>query len=108
MDKNDIDKCLMKILQILQQNPASYRAFGIYWWPIKALLKQKYTKDNLYMLGNYEDPDGVSRVPSVDVVEMIELALSEYSTNISFGLGSNQVTDTEGDPYTIYDQDANL
>lgn len=108
MDKNIINKSLRSILQILQEKPAAYRAFGIYWWPIKTMLKSEYTKDNLYMLGDYEDADGAGRVPNVGIEEMIGLAFSEYHLNTVLGMGSNQVTDTEGEPYIIFDQDANV
>jgi len=108
MNKNELDKCLISILQILQAKPLAYRSFGIYWWPIKAILKQKYTKENLYLLGDYVDPDGVERVPDVGVSEMIKQAFSEFQMNTSFGFDGNQVTDTEGEPYTIFDQDADI
>lgn len=108
MDAIDIENAMRNVLQMLQTEPARYKNFGIYWWPIKALLRRYYNRDNLYLLGSYEDPDGAARVPKVGLQEMLQLAFEEYQQNARYGLGSGQVTDTEGEPYTIYDQDAGL
>lgn len=108
MDKNDIDRTLRNILHILQTDPVKYRCFGAWWWPIKALLKTRYTQDNLYMLGDYEDPDGAARVPDLGLVETVGSALEEFQRNAVFNLGSAEVIDPDGEPYTIYDEDAGI
>lgn len=106
MDAIDIEKAMRNTLAVLQADPARYRNFGVYWWPVKALLRRYYTKDNLYLLGTYEDPDGASRVPRVGLQEMLELAFEEYEKNARLGMGGNQVEDADGESYMIYDQDA--
>lgn len=106
MNGFDVKSVLKNILTVLQKKPAHYRTFGIYWWPVKAMLKRYYTTEHLYMLGDYEDPDGAARVPDVGVQRMLKLALEEQMMNATYGMGGNRVTDTEGEPYVIFDEDA--
>lgn len=108
MDRNGIERTLRNILQMLQTEPARYRHFGVYWWPVKALLKHYYTTENLYLLGGYEDPDGVARLPDLGLEEMLGAAIEEYRANAMFNPGSARVVDPEGEAYTVYDEDAGL
>lgn len=108
MDAGEIEQTMRNVLDILQTDPARYRNFGIYWWPVKALLKRYYTRDHLYLLGDYEDPDGASRVPRVPLQEMLQRAFQEYAQNARFNLGRNIVSDAADEPYRIYDEDAGI
>lgn len=103
----DTKQCAANILQLLQADPAKYVNFGMYWFLIKALLKQYYTADNLYLLGDYTDPSVNARVPAFpSVQDMLAAALEEYSQNARLNLGSNQVQDADGDVFTLHDADA--
>lgn len=108
MDTNQIESTLRTILALLQERPERYRCFGVYWWPVKALLKRYYTQDNLYLLGSYEDRDTAARVPRVGLQELIAMALEEYNQNARYNLGRATVVDTDGAPCTIYDEDVGL
>lgn len=106
MDVIDIQSAMRNVLQILQTDPANYKKFGIYWWPVKALLKQYYDQNNLYLLGDYEDPDTAVRVPDVGLKEILKLCFQEYQHNASYGRGSGRVEDPDGEIVIIFDEDA--
>lgn len=96
-------------LQLLQQDPRRYRNFGAYWWLVKAVLKQFYTRDNLHLLGDYMAPDAEARMPEhTDLQVAMAAAAEEYQQNASYNLGSNQVTDRNGELYALQDPDAGL
>lgn len=94
---------------ILAAHPERYRYFGVYWYFIKALLKMYYSRDQLYLLGDYEDPDAKARIPAgAGGDEVLRLALEEYETNARAGEPPRVVFDHEGDRYEIFDEDAGL
>lgn len=95
-------------LQLLQQDPRRYRLWGAYWWLIKALLKQHYSRDNLHLLGDYMPPDPGERMPEHDdLQEALAAAIEEYRRNASFGLGSAEVPDLAGGgTFKLLDPDA--
>jgi hypothetical protein len=96
------------VLQLLQQDPRRYRCFGAYWWLIKALLKQFYTRDNLHLLGDYMPPDaGEHMAGEEDLQEALQNAVAEYRANAQFALGSAEVTDHGGGgSFRLVDPDA--
>lgn len=95
-------------LQLLQQDPRRYRHFGAYWWLIKALLKQYYTRNNLHLLGDYMPADAGERMPEhATLEEALAAAVEEYRRNASFGLGSAEVPDLAGGgTFRLVDPDA--
>lgn len=94
-------------LQLLQTDPRNYRNFGVYWFLIKALLKRYYTRDNLYMLGDYVDPTVVARVPMFEnLQDALEAAVETYRSNAAYAMGANEFTDPEGETFTLFDEDA--
>lgn len=96
-------------LQLLQSDPSKYRCFGVHWYFIKAMMKRFYTVENLYLLGDYEDPTVVARMPAhANLEEALAAAVDEYRQNAAFGMGSNVVTDADGDAFTLIDPDAGL
>lgn len=96
-------------LQLLQADPSKYRCFGVHWYFIKALMRRYYTADNLYLLGDYEDPDVIARMPAhANLAEALAAAVEEYNTNATFNMGSNVVTDQDGASFTLIDTDAGL
>jgi hypothetical protein len=106
--KLDPRATLKNILLILQRDPGAYRYFGIWWWPVKALLRATFGKQQLHILGNYEDPDGASRVPELPIEETLRAALKEFAINSRYPAPVNPVFDTEGEPYTLFDEDVGL
>lgn len=105
-DRLNVLKALRNILHVLQTNPQSYRNFGIYWWPVKALLRRQFGREQLYLLGDYVDEDGAARVPEAGLEETLRAALAEYGHNARYNLGRPTVFDADGSPYYIHDQDA--
>lgn len=96
-------------LQLLQADPSKYVNFGMYWYLIKAVMKRFYTQDNLYLLGEFVDQDVVARMPAhASLDEALVAAAEEYQQNAMFNLGSNVVTDADGEAFTLIDQDAGL
>lgn len=93
-------------VQMLQEDPKAYRSFGIYWWPVKAILKRFYSRDELSLLGNYEDPIGAEAVPRVGLQEMLMLAIEEHQSNQIDHINPQWVQLPDGAPYMIYDEDA--
>lgn len=106
MDVIDIQSALRNVLQILQTDPENYKKFGVYWWPIKALLKQYYNQDNLYMLGDYIDQDTAGMVPDVGLNDMLRLCFQAYQHNSSYGRGGGRVENPDGEIVIIFDEDA--
>ncbi len=108
MNEINIEKAMRNVLQILQTQPENYKRFGIYWWTVKALLKQYYNQDNIYLLGNYVDDNITARVPDADTQALLKMAFEEYTHNTAYGRDDKTVEDTEGEIVTIYDEDAGL
>ena len=105
LEKEELAK---NVLQILQTKPEKYKTFGVYWWFIKAIVKEYYNQDNLYMLGDYVDSDMVEELAQISEEELFQLAIEEHQQNAAYGLGSDQVYTPEGEVYFIYDEDAGL
>lgn len=95
-------------LHLLQQDPRRYVNFGVYWFFVKALMKRYYTRDNLYMLGDYEDPGVIARMPDHGrLQETLEAAVEEYRLNAMHNMGRKGVSDPSGGgSVTIHDEDA--
>lgn len=103
----EVATTLRNILHVLQTDARKYRCFGVYWWPVKALLKTAYGPEQLAMLGDYIDP----LVPAVDQAEpaeLLRLALEEFTMNDRYNLGRGECISPDGDPYTVYDEDAGI
>lgn len=93
-------------MQLLQADPRAYRNFGEFWYFVKALLKQYYTPDNLFLLGDYEDPTVIARMPALDAMDTLAAAINTYRQNAAYNLGRNTVEDDAGETFTLIDPDA--
>lgn len=104
----DLKRLAASTLQLLQQDPRRYVAFGAYWWLIKALLKQFYTRDNLHLLGDFVPPDAGDRMLAHESLEeALQAAIEEFEANTRFGLGVNEVPDLAGGgTFLLVDPDA--
>lgn len=101
----NIKSALRNVLLILQQDPLAYRKFGVYWWPIKALLKQAgYTRDNLYILGDYMEPGAEALIESASVEQTLRAAFEEYNQSHATGILESETKD--GETYRCHDLDA--
>ncbi len=74
---------LQSVLHLLQQDPGKWWRLGIYWWPVKLLLKRAgYTKDNLYLLGSYVDPETAEMVGPGGLKDVLTRAKDELNFNL--------------------------
>jgi hypothetical protein len=103
----DVNRALRNVLMTLQADPQRYRCFGVYWWPMKALLRQQFGQQQLYMLGKYEDPEVAALVPDLSLTQMLAAAFEEYGQNLRYG-PDGRTTAPNGEPVTIFDADAGL
>lgn len=97
-------------LQLLQQDPRRYRNFGVYWYFVKTLMRRYYTRDNLYLLGEYMDPDTMAKMPQHETLQgTLEAAIAEYRHNATYNLVSGLVDDLAGGGVTfLHDEDAGI
>ena len=83
---------LAAAMQQLQQEPQRYKLFGIYWWPVKALLKRAgYGPDQLFLLGDYQDAAVAARVPKGSLEDTLTWAFEEYGQNARYPHPDGQV-----------------
>ena len=108
-DPIDVDAAFRNIVAELQAEPQRYRLFGVYWWPVKALLKAAgYGQDQLPMLGPYVDADSAGRVPALGLEAMLRAAFEEYGFNARYPRPGGIVEDPDGELVRIFDADAGL
>lgn len=103
-----VSELVANILRILQADPRNYRNFGVFWWPVKALMREYYSADDLYLLGSYVDPGVAAMVPSGSIEQTLGRALAEYAYNARYNSRRSQVANEEGEMVTIFDEDAGL
>jgi hypothetical protein len=106
-DAIDVEAALRNVLAQLQQEPRRYRLFGLWWWPVKALLKGAgYGRDQLYLLGDYQGPGQAAMVPEMPLRETLAAAFAEFGHNARYPRPGGVVEDPEGELVTIFDADA--
>lgn len=102
----DLPGVLRNILHVLQEQPAAYRRFGVYWWPIKAMLRSRYTQDNLYLLGEYVDEGQAETLGDLGLADTLTQALALFSTNSRLADDRPWAQTGEGEPVAVWDEDA--
>lgn len=98
------------VIKLLHDQPARYRNFGVYWYFVKELLKRiGYTKDNLYMLGDYRDDEVINAMPAhKSLNDAIAAACDVYATNSANNIGRNVIFTDDGEKIVLLDEDAGL
>lgn len=105
----DPEEALRNVAVLLQVQPQNYKLFGVWWWPIKVLLKRAgYTTEQLYMLGTYQDPETASMVPKAGLQATLADAFEEYERNATFPHPDGMVESPDGEMVQMYDEDADL
>jgi hypothetical protein len=105
----DVPQALRNVVQMLQTDPKRYKYFGVWWWPVKALLKRAgYGPDQLYMLGSYQDANTAAMVPREGLEDTLRAAFTEYGHNARYGRSGGVVENPDGELVTIFDEDAGL
>jgi hypothetical protein len=103
------DQIAANTLKMLNHNIRHYRNFGVYWYFVKSFLKRYYTKDTLYILGDYEQPEVVARMPKYDSFEdaMHDALLTAYQ-NQKHNMDNATSIGPDDEPVTLFDADAGL
>ena len=104
----DVPQALQNVIGQLQKNPGRYRCFGVYWWPLKKVLKAAgYGPAQLFYLGDYQDEDSAARVPAgIGLEDMLTAAFTAYGQNVRFPHTGGFVEDPEGELVVVLDEDA--
>ena len=102
----DTVKFINSVYQLLNENPRRYRNFGVYWFFVKALLKRQYTQDQLYLLGDYTDPEISAHMPAASAADTLSAAIETYRYNAMNNMGRAEVLAPDDEYVIIYDQDA--
>lgn len=93
------------IVQMLQHDPLYFRAFGPFWWPVKAALKRAgFTRDNIPHLGDYVDPQARHFFDGRPTADVLGEALIYQAERVHHLHDPNHET-PDGDPYTLRDED---
>ena len=105
----DVPAAMREVVVQLQDHPERYRWFGVWWWPVKAVLRRLgYGPDQLYYLGRYQDPETAALVPVAGLQATLRAALEEFGQNARYPRSGGRVEAPDGSLVTIWDADAGL
>jgi hypothetical protein len=92
---------------LILEQPRNYTAFGAYWFLVKALLRRVYEPAEIPLLGVYEDPSVIDRMPKgLGLADLLQLAGEEYAVNRSLGTPPDKLEDPrDGEFFTLSDPD---
>lgn len=103
----DVRDALRNVVLLLQADPTGYRRFGIWWWPIKAVLRGAgYNQDHLFMLGQFNDAEQAAMVPRESLADTLRAAFTEYAKNTCYPHADGSVETPDGELVQITDPDA--
>lgn len=100
---------LAPVAQLLLQDPATYRAYGPYWWSIKAALASAYP-NQLWFAQGYDD----TRIRKLmerwypDPQDLLAAALNHYRQKVVNGEryeGHSYLPGPNEETYNLYDPD---
>lgn len=92
--------------QLILERPSNYRAFGVYWFLVKALLKKLYPPAEMPLLGDFEDQSVIDRMPKgLGLTELLSLASEEYAANMGLGTPRHRLEDPDGEFFILSDPD---
>jgi hypothetical protein len=93
------------IVHMLQHDPLYFRAFGPFWWPVKAALKRAgFTQANAPHLGSYVDPQARDFFSGRSQADVLDEALL-YQAERVHNLHDPHHETPDGDPYLLHDED---
>ena len=99
------------VAQLLNQDPASYHAYGLFWWTIKALLRREMGGEaRLWFLGPADEPRSREMVARIYPQEQQQFAaaLEHYRRKVEIGeiyADHSYLPGRDMTPYTLYDPD---
>ncbi len=102
-----IPEVLRNIARDLQVRPTRYRWFGVWWWPIKAMLRRCGMGPLLGpMLGATVDRDAVATLPAgMGAGEMLAEGLAHYGRAARLAPLAEWADAPNGDRVRIHDPD---
>lgn len=103
-----VPDALRAIVRDLQTQPLRYRWFGVWWWPIKAMLIRAGHGPLLgTVLGPATDPAAIATLPAEGLTPGVVLAegLRHYQFCARFDRSPVWVDTPDGDRIHIYDPD---
>jgi hypothetical protein len=103
------DQVAANIRKILAADPRSYRNFGVYWYFVKAFLKRYYSREEMPILGAFEQDDVVARMPEYgSLQDALHDALLTWRQNYESNMGRAESIGPDGDLVTLFDEDVGL
>lgn len=102
-----VPEVLRAIVRDLQVNPTRYRWFGVWWWPIKAMLIRAGHQPLLgALLGPALDPTAIATLPAdLSPGRVLAAGLRDYQWHARFDRTPSWVDAPNGDRVAIYDPD---
>jgi len=103
------DQLAGNIRKILDNNVKAYRDFGVFWYFVKAFLKRHYDQAAMPILGAYEQPDVVGRMPDYESFDdAMRDALLTWRANYENNMGRATSIGPDNEPVTLFDEDIGL
>jgi len=103
------DQIATNIRKTLDADIKSYRNFGVFWYFIKAFLKRHYDRDQMPILGPFEQPDVVARMPAYEsAADALHDALLTWRANWENNMGSATSIGPDDEPVTLFDEDVGV
>lgn len=102
-----IHRTVLQIGPMLEDNPAMYKTFGVYWWAIKSALHKYYGNRSAWFMGPATDDLMMRRAWHGDLFRTVVAGAYFHSTQLS-EVSDHEYTDDKGvdHPYTLFDADA--
>jgi len=103
------DQIAANIRMMLDNDVKYYRNFGVYWYFVKAFLKKHYDKNQMPILGDFEQDDVVARMPEYDNFEdAMHDALLFCRNNQMYNMSSATSIAPDDEPVTLFDEDVGI
>ena len=103
------DQIAANIRKLLDNNIEVYHNFGVYWYFVKAFLKKYYTREQMPILGDFEQADVAARMPDYDNFEdaMFD-SLLFWRANFADNFNDATSIGPDDEPVTLFDEDVGL
>lgn len=103
------DRIAANVRKLLDHDIRSYHNFGVYWYFVKAFLKRYYGRHAMPILGDFEQPDVVARMPPYEGFEdAMHDALLYWRPNWENNNNDATSIAPDDEPVTLFDEDVGL
>ena len=102
-----VAEVLANVVRDLQDRPGRYRCWGVWWWPLKAMLLRAGLAPQVRGLGRYMDPEAIATLPREDLSPGRVLAegLRHYQWAVRLAPMAEWTDAPNGDRIRIHDPD---